>query len=927
MKSIKKIAALCLILFFSALSFAETETISVENSRLNINVFTLKNGLTFFAIQDKTNALVKADFVCRAGFSSQTSSTCGFYKLYSRILTESAKKEFPEFFNHIDFQSECKSESTVYTSTMPAEEVASYLKNMSQIFSDTAFDDGLIEKNIKEMKKEISDYAAGTAGFINSSIDAVIFKSEPWKHDSGIYPAIFSDYSISQTRTILTSIKETYYTPENCALFITGNVNPEELEEIAEKEFSIWKVNRKNSILNFIPEKESTETENKKYVLVSDAFSKDLTQIVVQFTAMDFTRCQILATAMNMDDSTYKNTLISDKDFFIRGPEYISAASAGAKGCNRLIIQSLLEENGNKTSIAGQAESFVKISKEAAKLSHEEFTKSQNKLIKDFNLNRNSSLFLTEQLASFWQNGQWTVPEEFYNSFIASFYRIQNETEEETANQIEQEVPFVFLLINTKKYTEQKKHFDEAGYVKIDETNSSWWKNEVLAKKAEAEKKQLLIEEKKGDTKIIKAKPAEIFYASAIKSIKEKKLSNGIPVLVKENKNSETVCVSIAIQGGMMASPVNEKNLRTILTAALAKNSNIENAKAETKETVSYLTYEVEKEDFEDSLKKITDALVYGDIKPVQADRLFAEENYRIFMEDSDLGSQLKRNVFAYLYRDTKIGQMYRDYENKNNTVSYQSLLTGYTEFLDASLYSIVICGNIDSETAFDPAEKAFGILKEQKNRNENQVDFPKPAWKNKERKVQLRHLYSSDLPPELAPKESPFLVPTKEFLDPVQLYFAAPEDKTELEKFNALLMEISSRIDKETYSYCKYYSATKLIPVGYIHGNKIKKSEAFVKLYKKHRNALLEELADKEQRVDTLRTIKSRYEMNMLEKTSTNEGTAELLQQGIADGNATDFLISYLEIENSKAKSFYEILIKYIPETPLMKVRSVDSK
>ena len=45
MKSIKKIAALCLILFFSALSFAETETISVENSRLNINVFTLKNGL------------------------------------------------------------------------------------------------------------------------------------------------------------------------------------------------------------------------------------------------------------------------------------------------------------------------------------------------------------------------------------------------------------------------------------------------------------------------------------------------------------------------------------------------------------------------------------------------------------------------------------------------------------------------------------------------------------------------------------------------------------------------------------------------------------------------------------------------------------------------------------------------------------------
>ena len=376
-----------------------------------------------------------------------------------------------------------------------------------------------------------------------------------------------------------------------------------------------------------------------------------------------------------------------------------------------------------------------------------------------------------------------------------------------------------------------------------------------------------------------------------------------------------------------MASPVKEKNLRTILVAALAKNSGIYGAAALTKETVSYVTYEVIKEDFEKSLEKLANALVYGDLKPIQADRLFADENYRIIMENADLGSQMKSNVFAYLYRDTNPGQIYRDYDNNNNSASYQSLLTGYTEFLDASLYSFAICGDIESDRAFSAVEKSFGILKEQKPREDLRKDYPKPAWKNKERRVQLRHLYSSDLPPELAPKESPLLVPTKEFLDPVQLYFSAPENSMDIEKFNALLMEISSRIDREIESYCRSYGASPLIPIGYIHGNKIKKTEDFMKLYRKLRQELLEELADKKKRIKTVRTIKSRYEISILEKTSTNQGTAELMQQSILNGNTGNYLSSYLEIENSTAKNFYDILLEYIPEEPLMKVHSVDGK
>ncbi|WP_407400312.1 insulinase family protein [Treponema sp.] len=922
----KKFITLACLALFSVFLSAQ-EKISIENSGLNLEVFTLKNGLTVFVIPDKNNALVNAELVCRAGFSSQTPSTCGFFSMYARLFSDSAQKETATVFELLKLQSECRAQGTVFKATLPPEETAHYFSALSSCLSRPSFDDRKIKEVLEQMKAESAEYASSTAGFINSSIDTRIFSEEPWKHDSGIYPALFSDFSAAQARTILNNIGTAYYTPENCALFVSGNILTEQVLEASEKAFSSWKRTSRKSTLNLAGYKSPATNEGKRFVLVSDDFSREMTQIIVQFTSLDMTKCDILAAAMNNENSNYRNILPAEQSLCIRGPDYIAAASAEVNGYSRLILQALMEDPSSENIIPGQAETFVELAKETARLNRSDFVKAQNDILFKFRLQTGNSRSISELLADYWQTALWTTPEEFYQGFQNKVYKVQFENEKEIENIITTEDPFVFLLVNSEKYKAQEKNFVESGYVKIDGKNSSWWKNEMLAKKAKAEKKQVLREEKDGKEKVVKAKPAEYFYANSIKTIRERKLRNDIPVSVKINKGSQTVCISIAIKGGMLASPIKEKNLRTILVAALAKNSGIQGAKSTTKETVSYVTCEVMKEDLKPSLRKLTEALVYGDIKPVQADRLFSDENYRILMENADLGAQMKRNVFAYLYRDTKPGQMYRDYDNRNNSASYQSLLTGYTEFLDASLYSIVICGDVEFEDVFSSAEETFGVLRQQRNRDEPQVDFPLPAWKNKERRVQLRHLYSSDLPPELAPKESPILVPTKEFLDPVQIYFAAPENERDIEKFNALLMEISARIDRNLDSYCKSYSATKLIPIGYIHGNKIRKTEDFMKLYRKHRLEILEELADKKKRPKTLRTIKSRYEISILEKTSTNEGTAMLIQQSILNGSYNEYLSNYLDLENSSAKDFYDVLLKYIPEEPLMKVHSVDGK
>ena len=268
MLSGKKITSLISAALISASLFAQKSIVLAENNELNLDIFTLINGLTVFVIPDKTSALVTAELVCKAGFSSQTPSTCGFFSMYSRLFSETAQKEAQNLFELVNLQSECRAQSSNFRATLPPEETAHYFNALSASLSKPVFEDKKIKAVLDQMKAESQYYASSTAGFINSSIDSRVFYREPWKHDSGIYPALFSEYSLSQARTILNNIGATYYTPENCALFVSGNVNAEQIHEAAEKSFSTWKRTGRKSSLNATPLTASSLNEGRKLVLV-----------------------------------------------------------------------------------------------------------------------------------------------------------------------------------------------------------------------------------------------------------------------------------------------------------------------------------------------------------------------------------------------------------------------------------------------------------------------------------------------------------------------------------------------------------------------------------------------------------------------------------------------------------------------------------
>ena len=180
--------------------------------------YTLENGMQVFILEDSSDAQVHIEYTCRAGFSSQTQSTCGFFRLFSKLIQAANPA-----INFSDIQ--CNADSSRYFIEASPSEVNDILFRLSDAVFSPDFSDDLLSSQLNSLKKEVSDNANSMSFYINAAIDSRVFSEAPWKHDSGIYPPLFKKTTEKTARTILKQISEQWYTPKNSALFISGNIN------------------------------------------------------------------------------------------------------------------------------------------------------------------------------------------------------------------------------------------------------------------------------------------------------------------------------------------------------------------------------------------------------------------------------------------------------------------------------------------------------------------------------------------------------------------------------------------------------------------------------------------------------------------------------------------------------------------------------
>lgn len=922
---------LAIFLAFSAFLYAESNFLN----DYNYAEYTLENGMQIFVLEDFSSAPVQVEFSVHAGISAQNPATTGFFPLYTRLFKYGAEKN--SFLQNLT--SECSADSSNYRISVSQELVPSTFEILARCAFSPFFAEKDILREYSALKNEIMQYAPTPAAFINTAIDSRIFSETPWKLDSGIYPQIFTKSTAAEIRSILSRIGKFWYTPQNSAIFVSGPVKKEEIYALAEKTFGSYKPAASFAL----PEKVTATGKTRKFIMHDLQFSEDMTQIVIEYTGLDFNQASLAAVAYNADSSTLKKSLCAEHILNIRGPEYINVSSTRHNGCARLIFQTLLEQN--LRSPVEQAETFIEAIKKSPETTDSSEYQAAKKILHDnFRETTANSTNFINSLAYFWAIDPLLPGNDEKEILLAQKLlsqpeKITSTDENSLKTSFENETPFIFVLVNTKNFKKYKSDYKRLGYEEINSKNGSWFTQELYKnalKEISAEKKE--IEQQKAESESAR----NIFLEENRNSLKTIELSNGIPVTVKTNRMTNGVSILVSIDGGSLADK-NRPGFQNVMANAIASNIRKEIIKYKTQQIISgnpavyaetsfsdsKIIVECEKEDISLCIRSISDALIFGEITPAEADSYVYSAQTQKRLSGASPLNQMTFRAIKYFYDSNFIRNIFDTEKEILQKTSYNDILAEYPKFLDASLYSIVIAGNTDSEAGRYILEESLGILAAQTTRNDSRrkESVPKPDFPAKTRKINLkiRHLFYTDVKAEDAGPMPAVLVPTKNFADPVQYWFKAPEaDSEKAVIFDALILRLSENLNNAG-AETKIFLPAKDFRCGGITFLNVEHTNYIEETYKKTLSEFVKKLEDSEPSVFEAERTKNAWILSRLSGSKTNTGTARIISSSKTDKK--NYLDEYEILERAGSKDFLRALNEYFPPEPLLQIFSSDSK
>lgn len=907
----------------------------------SVHEYTLENGLKVFILEDHTSPFITFEFAVRAGFSSQTQETSGFFKLYTNLFKAS--------LTNIKFtDASCYSDSSRYILTTTNSKIQEQITSICNTAFSPQFSDQLITNELSKLKTEVKENYESLSGLINSAIDSRVFSSSPWKHDSGVYPSIFGKTTTKQARTILNTISNRYYIPQNSAIFITGNFNEKQMLELIELTFGSY-----YSSYSAPKSKPSPAlNKQKKFVIHDPEFSSEMTQVVIQYTSFkNMELCDLTATILNNNYSFFKYNLLNIPELNIPGDEYIDASSAHKKDSSRLIIQTLIQPPENSSIKTNSLAQAVKFSDQVkfgiSQISQGEFLAYQEQLINDMNsISSNSAIFM-DKLSSYWAIDPYS---EFLEDSLSSNVTTQSllsriekikKAELKQIDQITLEEPFIFILINSKDFNANKKAYLNAGFEEITRKNASWYNQENFANVKTSE-------ESETDTSLAKISTDNDYYKNNIDQIKKFRLLNGIPVTTKYNPNSSQISILLSIRGGKLNSAQNhgfEEVMVNLLATNIQKeiyisqqDRKIQNPPSlffETNVATSYICVECTKSDFEEICTAISRALIYSEIIPTAADRAVSNRQYKKRLENGSATNQMYCAMIKQVYPKTDFVKIFESEKDILENTSYQSILEAYPSLLDAGRYNLIITGNFDSNLE-KTLNKTIALLANQNS----DVHFSSSSNllpKNKTVNIKINHTFLTDIPKEKAGPMPAILIPTTEFLDPILFAFDSPDKNSkEYALFNAMLYYIESKMNEAISVNPRLKNAKAYVSKTLSQMNTacltIQNVPHMREVDSTYRDVIvsIENELKSSQSQKTLQKIIDNWIQVQLSDTSTNSGTAILMQEGIEnfpfEPRPEFYLDEYNYIQNATVLDYTEIL-NYFPQKPSLKIYSRDGK
>ena len=717
--------------------------------------FILQNSLEIFTIQDKNTTICKVYYINDAGYSIQNPETTGFAELYQKLFW----KTNPNFdkkssaLQMTKITSYCQQEKAIFCYDVVADYLEDSIKLLSEQLKNPTFKNEDITTTLTEIKKREAKLHSQPEGFITSTIDMQVFESSPWEHASSTWPELLGSYKAEKARMVLTKIQKEHYCSEKSTLVIVSPYTDEEVLDFVKSSFDDWQKSGQSDRKNGKVAKKSTNSEStnddqnvqKKFVLVTDAISEELIQIVVQYAdenifykTSERENARRASLVLENNASRFKKLLCANKKLGIIDEEYVNVNFSESGKTSRVVIQSLLQTGLELPSV--QEEDFMNTLLICTNFTDDEIFYAQNEIEKQNKFAQNSSSDFAQSVIYNLGYGSEsgigakndTIAKKdigtknddnakFYDNILREndFFFEDEQLKSDIKAIFREGKSYIFLLVNPKVYKRYANDFAQNKFTVLNEKNSLWYKQGKYKDIAISAQKAVIRSEFNGETYATHEKGQSTSQENLgtpnerlVKNFEENSysflLSNGIPVFVQSNEQVSSATLLLHFDEGEYPYPKNKRAMGTVLLKTFAKNiekqmqkaffslslTDMGNIQVESGIYSSFISISCLQQDFETICRCINHAIAYPEITPAMEDEIILQEKSIWQFTSSQLLFQLKCKFLSNFFASENHSYLFSCTADILQDVNFNEIASLYEQILDASKITILVAGN-----------------------------------------------------------------------------------------------------------------------------------------------------------------------------------------------------------------------------------------
>ncbi len=203
----------------------------------------LANGLEVIVLEDHSVPLVTIELVVKSGSYTEPPELNGLSHLYEHMFFKAnrATLDREDYLQTIDqlgivYNGQAQEERVTYyfTTTTPNFPVA--MRFMRDAARYPLFEERQFEQERQVVLGELDRHESNPYGFLGSEMNDRLF----YKHPSRKRPGGTRETVASATSDMMRLIQQRYYIPNNSAIVVTGDVNPESVYKMVEELFGDW---------------------------------------------------------------------------------------------------------------------------------------------------------------------------------------------------------------------------------------------------------------------------------------------------------------------------------------------------------------------------------------------------------------------------------------------------------------------------------------------------------------------------------------------------------------------------------------------------------------------------------------------------------------------------------------------------------------